>query len=45
MPVFVLSLKRLYNKGKGTTVTVDYLKQKLEDGKITQEQYDFIIED
>lgn len=41
MSTFVKSLKRLYNAGRITDVRITEL---LESGKITQTEYDYIIE-
>ena len=42
MRSFVESLRILYRRGS-TAVTLDFLKKLLADGKITQEEYDYII--
>lgn len=39
MSTLVESLKRLYSQGR---ITKEVLDQKLTDGKITQEEYDYI---
>ena len=41
MRTFVKSFKRLYDNGRCTDV---YITGLLENGKITQEEYDYIVE-
>lgn len=42
MSAFVNSLHRLYNKGS-KCVTDEYLQSLLKEGKISQDEYDYII--
>lgn len=40
MTILVQSLKRLYNKGR---LTKEQIKERVEKGTITQEEYEYIV--
>ena len=44
MRAYVKALRNLYKRGS-TFVTLAFLQKQLSDGKITQEEYDYIIAD
>ena len=44
MRSYVIALRTLYKRGS-KVVTKDFLDKQLSDGKITQEEYDYIIAD